>query len=86
MRSYVKGGRWFQSSMIAQAKSDRSFNIPRQSRLGAPGAIHQVVGKGIDGIKIFSNKKDREDFLQRIADLSGMLQTFNEKILLLLIG
>ena len=27
------------------------------------------MGRGIDGIKIFINKKDREDFLERLADL-----------------
>ena len=27
------------------------------------------MGRGIDGIKIFSNTKDREDFLERLADL-----------------
>jgi len=43
--------------------------MPRQPRLDAPGALHHVMGRGIDGIKIFSNKKDREDFLERLADL-----------------
>ena len=43
--------------------------MPRQPRLDAPGALHHVIGRGIDGIKIFINKKDREDFLERLADL-----------------
>jgi len=43
--------------------------MPRQPRLDAPGALHHVIGRGIDGIKIFSNRKDREDFLERLADL-----------------
>ncbi|MDY6845119.1 MAG: transposase [Thermodesulfobacteriota bacterium] len=43
--------------------------MPRQPRLDAPGALHHVMGRGIDGIKIFRNKKDREDFLKRLADL-----------------
>jgi len=43
--------------------------MPRQPRLDAPGALHHVMGRGIDGIKIFSNKRDREDFLERLADL-----------------
>jgi len=29
------------------------------------------MGRGIDGVKIFNNKKDREDFLERLADLCG---------------
>jgi hypothetical protein len=28
------------------------------------------MDRGIDGTKIFSNRKDREDFLERLADLS----------------
>jgi putative transposase len=43
--------------------------MPRQPRLDTPGALHHVIGRGIDGRKIFSNRKDREDFLERLADL-----------------
>jgi putative transposase len=43
--------------------------MPRQPRLDAPGALHHVMGRGIDGVTIFRNKKDREDFLERLADL-----------------
>ena len=43
--------------------------MPRQPRLDAPGTLHHVIGRGIDGIKIFRNRKDREDFLERLADL-----------------
>ncbi len=43
--------------------------MPRQPRLDAPGTLHRVMGRGIDGIKIFRNRKDREDFLERLADL-----------------
>jgi len=46
----------------------------------APGALHHVMGpdesgfslcsnSSIDGVPIFSNRKDREDFLERLADL-----------------
>jgi putative transposase len=45
--------------------------MPRQPRLDAPGALHHVMGRGIDGVKIFSNREDREDFLERLADLCG---------------
>jgi len=43
--------------------------MPRQPRLDAPGALHHVMGRGIDRTKIFSNRKDREDFLERLAGL-----------------
>ncbi len=28
--------------------------MPRQPRLDAPGTLHHVMGRGIDGIKIFN--------------------------------
>jgi putative transposase len=43
--------------------------MPRQSRLDTPGALHHVMGRGIDGIKIFRNKNDHEDFLSRLEHL-----------------
>ena len=32
-------------------------------------ALHHVMGRGIDGTKIFINRKNRKDFLERLADL-----------------
>ncbi len=43
--------------------------MPRQPRLDAPGTLHHVIGRGISGVKILGNKKDREDFLERVTDL-----------------
>jgi len=43
--------------------------MARQARLDAPGALHHVMGRGIEGIKIFRNITDRDDFLARLADL-----------------
>lgn len=43
--------------------------MPRQSRLDAPGALHHVMGRGIDRVKIFKSKVDKKDFLSRLADL-----------------
>jgi putative transposase len=43
--------------------------MPRQPRLDAPGTLHHVMGRGIETGKIFRTKKDREDFLDRLADL-----------------
>jgi len=52
--------------------------MPRQPKLGAPGALHHVMGpdesgfslcsnSSIDGTKIFINRKDRKDSLERLA-------------------
>ena len=43
--------------------------MPRQPRLDAPGALHHVMGRGIDGVKIFRKKNDHEDFLSRLEHL-----------------
>jgi putative transposase len=43
--------------------------MPRQPRLDAPGALHHVIGRGIDGLKIFIDREDREDFIIRLKDL-----------------
>ena len=42
--------------------------MPRHARLDAPGTIHHVIGRGIAGIKAFPTKKDRLDFLLRVAE------------------
>lgn len=43
--------------------------MPRQPRLDAPGALHHVMGRGIERTRIFRIDADREDFLNRFADL-----------------
>ena len=43
--------------------------MPRQSRLDATGTLHHVMGRGIEASKIFRTKKDREDFICRLAEL-----------------
>ena len=43
--------------------------MPRQPRLDAPGTLHHVMGRGIEGTKIFRKDTDREDFLSRMAKL-----------------
>jgi putative transposase len=43
--------------------------MPRQPRLDAPGTLHHVMGRGIEKIKIFRDKNDREDFIRRIEEL-----------------
>ena len=43
--------------------------MPRQARLDAPGTLHHIMGRGIEGIKIFRNRVDRKDFIDRLAAL-----------------
>ncbi len=44
--------------------------MPRQPRLDAAGALHHIIGRGIDRTSIFRTDQDREDFVKRLADLS----------------
>ena len=38
--------------------------------MDAPGALHHVIGRGIEKTQIFRSRKDREDFLRRLGELS----------------
>ena len=43
--------------------------MPRTARLDAPGVLHHVIIRGIEGRKIFLINRDREDFLKRLHKL-----------------
>ncbi len=43
--------------------------MPRQARLDAPGLIHHIMARGVEGREIFSNNVDREGFLYRLAEI-----------------
>jgi len=46
--------------------------MPRKARIDAPGALHHIVGRGIERRKIFLDDDDRDNFVQRLsAILSG---------------
>ncbi len=40
--------------------------MPRKARIDAPGAVHHVIGRGINRQEIFSDKKDYQLLLGRI--------------------
>lgn len=44
-------------------------DMPRQARLDAPGTLHHLMIRGIEGRKIFENDRDRSEFISRIAQL-----------------
>jgi REP element-mobilizing transposase RayT len=44
--------------------------MPRLARLDAPGVLHHIIGRGIERRKIFYRDKDREDFVDRLAELA----------------
>ena len=49
--------------------------MPREARIDYPGALHHVIGRGIERSKIFEEDTDKEKFLLRLKlllDKSGM--------------
>jgi len=40
--------------------------MPRQPRLDAPGVLHHVMGRGLEGSAIFREERDRADFVARL--------------------
>ena len=49
--------------------------MPRQARLGAPGTLHHVMIRGIEGKGIFRDTQDGKDFVTRLEDLSKQTGT-----------
>ena len=50
--------------------------MPRQSRLDAPGTLHHVMVRGIEGTPIFKDKEDREQFLHHVGELARATETW----------
>jgi len=40
--------------------------MPRHARIDASGALHYIIGRGIERREIFCDQEDRDDFLQRL--------------------
>ena len=49
--------------------------MPRQARLDAPGALHHVMIKGIEGRKIVNNDQDRDEFVYRLGTIATQTGT-----------
>ena len=43
--------------------------MPRLPRLDAPGVLHHIMIRGIERRRIFSDDKDRENFIERLSIL-----------------
>ena len=44
--------------------------MPRLARLDAPRVLHHVMGRGIEGRKLFLSNRDRNHFIARLAQLA----------------
>jgi REP element-mobilizing transposase RayT len=49
--------------------------MPRQSRIDAPGALHHIMARGIEGSSIFTNNHDRNHFLERLEKILKETET-----------
>jgi len=43
--------------------------MPRKARIDAPGALHHIIVRGIESRAIFNDRRDRYNFLDRLADV-----------------
>ena len=43
----------------------------RQARLDAPGVLHHVMARGIERRPIFTDDRDRDEFVRRLSDLAS---------------
>jgi REP element-mobilizing transposase RayT len=43
--------------------------MPRQARIDAPGALHHILIRGIEGTAIFKSDEDRGNFIERLSHL-----------------
>ena len=43
--------------------------MPRRPRLDTEGALHHVMVRELERRKIFQTEKDREDIIQRLAEI-----------------
>jgi len=48
--------------------------MPRTARLDAPGVLHHVMIRGIEGRNIFRTNKDRNNFVERLENLCPEMQ------------
>ena len=49
--------------------------MPRQARLDAPGALHHVMVRGIEGRRIVDDELDRRKFVARVGELASATDT-----------
>lgn len=49
--------------------------MPRKSRLDIPGAVHHIIARGINRQKIFIDKTDYNDFLERLGKIASETKT-----------
>jgi hypothetical protein len=54
--------------------------MTRKARIDAPGASHQIIVRGIERRRIFSDDQDRDNFVEHLGDI--VTETQKDKALL----
>jgi REP element-mobilizing transposase RayT len=49
--------------------------MPRKARIDAPGALHHVMIRGIERLKIFWDDIDRDNFVHRLGEVISQTHT-----------
>ena len=49
--------------------------MPRKARIDAPGALHHIICRGIEGREIFTDAADRNNFVARLGRVLSETQT-----------
>lgn len=52
--------------------------MPRKARTDAPGAVHQIIMRGVERRKIFRSGRDRADFIARLAAI--VVETHTQRL------
>jgi hypothetical protein len=61
---------WSREKRDKQQGQIKRVEMPRGSRLDAPGTLHHVTIPGIERRKIVDSDKDRENFVTRMGSIA----------------
>ena len=50
--------------------------MPQKARIDARGALHHIIVRGIERRRIFSDDRDRDNFVERLGDIATETQTY----------
>jgi putative transposase len=63
------------SCVVFEKTPWHELSMPRSARIDASGALHHVIGRGIERRKIFWGDCDRDDFSERLERILRETQT-----------
>ena len=67
--------RWSKEKSDKQQGPSKGVEMPRGPRLDAPGTLHHVIVRGIEGGRIVNDVENRKNFVKRLGKLSAETHT-----------